>query len=102
MQRLGWLFGGVVLAIVLSVSLTASGGRFDDDSSPRIASVVVSADQVILFVAGSNFDRRSVLTIGDFSLGGVQVSPDGRSITALMPAVPPGTYRLVITRPGDS
>src|ERR1700754_5054508 len=103
MQRLGWAFGGVVLALLLSVPLGADawGGssRAVDDDDPAITSVVLIADQTILVVTGRNFSRRAVVVLGDYVLGGVQISSDGTSLTALMPAVTAGTYRLRIGRP---
>jgi len=106
MHRLGGPFIGAVIAIILSISLTAAaagvapGRAFDDDdkSSAAITSVVLSADQTILFISGRNLDRTATVILGNFVLGGVQVSPAGDQLTALMPAVGPGTYRLVIVR----
>src|SRR4029079_5912529 len=105
----GPLVGGF-LAVLLSISLSAFGaghpsnerGGDDDDSKPRVTSVMLSADQTILFVLGRFFDQRTILILGDYVLGGVQVAPTGTQITALMPALPPGTYRLTIARIGDS
>ena len=48
------------------------------------------------------FDQRTILILGDYVLGGVQVAPNGTQITALMPVLSPGTYRLTIARIGDS
>jgi len=106
MYRLGRPFIGAVIAIILSISLNAAaagvapGRAFDDDdkSSPAITSVVLSADQTILFISGRNLDRTASVILGNFILGGVQVSPAGDQLTALMPAVGPGTYTLVIVR----
>src|SRR3954464_6342139 len=100
MMRLGCAFGGVVLSVFLSISLTAQskGDKLstlstdDRDSTPAIASVVLSADQTILFVSGSNLDRRSIVVLGGLMLGGIEISEDGTRLTALMPALSPGTY----------
>ena len=115
----GPLVGGF-LAVILSISLSAFGAGHpsnerwgdDDDSKPRVTSVMLSADQTILFVLGRFFDQRTILILGDYVLGGVQVAPNGTQITATMPvvstgaypvpALPPGTYRLTIARIGDS
>jgi hypothetical protein len=110
MQRLGGAFSASVLAFLLcfSASLAGTGahpsdrGRHERDDRPSIVSSVLSADQQIIFVSGSNFGSRPTVKVGDFVLGGVQVSPDGTSLTALMPAVPPGTYRLMVARGDDS
>jgi hypothetical protein len=111
MQRLGGAFSAIILAFSLCFSLDLRAleassdkrGRGGDDDPPAIMSAVLSADQQILFVSGSNFGSRPIVMLGDFMLGGVQVSPDGTSLTALMPVLPehqvyPGTYRLVVAR----
>ena len=111
MQRLGGAFSAGILAFLLfiPVDLRATEGHSDNrgdngrDDPPAIMSAVLSADQQILFVSGSNFGSRPIVMLGDFMLGGVQVSPDGTSLTALMPVLPdhqvsPGTYRLVVVR----
>jgi hypothetical protein len=104
-MRLGYSFVGVVIAGILSISLGAAGvaaasadRSSDDDSTPKITSVMLSADQTILFLLGRNLDRRTSVILGDFVLGGVQVSPAGDQLTALMPVLRPGTYRLVVAR----
>lgn len=110
MHRLGVLLAAAFLVVMQSISLSASGpgdrtnerATDDDDPKPRVSSVMLSADQTILFVLGRYFDQRTFLILGDFVLGGVQVSPTGDQITALMPRLAPGTYRLVIARVGDS
>ena len=94
----GPLVGGF-LAVILSISLSAFGAGHpsnerwgdDDDSKPRVTSVMLSADQTILFVLGRFFDQRTILILGDYVLGGVQVAPTGTQITALMPVLSPGT-----------
>ena len=110
MQRLGGAVVGVVLAVILSVSLNAqstsgkSGSAGDDDggSSATLTGAVLSADQTTLFVTGTHLGRMPNVRLGDFVLGGVQVSPDGTLLTALVPALSPGTYRLVISRGNSS
>lgn len=106
MQRLGGAFSAGFIAFLLffSLDLQATEGISHDrgnsghDDPPAIVSAVLSADQQILFVSGSNFGSRPIVMLGDFMLGGVQVSPEGTSLTALMPTLDPGTYRLVVAR----
>jgi hypothetical protein len=106
MQRLGGAFGAIVFALLLCFSLDlrateahpSDRGRRHHDDPPTIMSTVVSADQQILFIFGRNFGSLPSVKLGDFTLGGVQVSADGASVTALMPTLQPGTYRLVVTR----
>jgi collagen triple helix repeat protein len=110
MRGLGVSVGGVILAILLTIPLNAaaSGVGFaaslddDTDGSPTITSVLLSADQTILFVLGKRLDRRSSVILGDYILGGVQVSADGTQLTALMPALAPGTYHLIIAKAPNS
>jgi hypothetical protein len=109
MQRLGCAVVGVVLAVVLSISVNAQsksgkGGSADDDggdASATITAAVLSADQTTLFVTGSHLTRFIKATLGDYVLDGVQVTPDGTLLTALVPMLPPATYRLVLTRARD-
>jgi hypothetical protein len=111
MRRVWCALGGVFVAVLLSNPLNAQSGAtsvsskesYDDqDSSTAITSVLLSADQTILFVLGRHFDRRSSVVLGDFALGGVQISPAGDQLTALMPALAPGTYHLVISKGASS
>jgi hypothetical protein len=64
---------------------------------PVITAVEISSDQTTLQVEGENFDRTAVVSLYGMPLGGVQVDSTGRHLTALMPALPPGTYKLRIS-----
>jgi hypothetical protein len=110
------VLGGIAFALLLSVSTvhTASsiganpGGRETykdgDDYYQRttISTAAVSTDQTTLFVTGANFGSRPLVILANIVLGGVQVSSTGGQLTALMPALPPGSYRLVISRGSGS
>jgi len=110
------VLGGIALALVLAVSTvhTASSigtnpsGRENykdgDDDVPctTIATAAVSTDQTTLFVTGANFGSRPLVILANIVLGGVQVSSTGGQLTALMPALPPGSYRLVVSRGSGS
>jgi hypothetical protein len=102
------VFGGIAFALALSVSAvhTESGSNHSvsgfnngsgDDDNAIILSATVSADQSTLFVTGAYFGYRPLVTLGNVVLGGVQVAATGTQLTALMPALPPGTYRLMIS-----
>ena len=110
------VLAGLAFALLLSVSTvhTASSigtnpsGRENykdgDDDVPctTIATAAVSTDQTTLFVTGANFGSRPLVILANIVLGGVQVSSTGAQLTALMPALPPGSYRLVISRGSGS
>jgi hypothetical protein len=64
---------------------------------PAIDSAVVSADQTILFVQGSNFGKSPSVTLNGLALTGVQVDATGRQLMASMPSLPNGTYKLQVT-----
>lgn len=107
------VFGGIALALALTVSAVHAesgsnnpvSGFIDgsgDDDNTVILSATVSADQSTLFVTGANLGSRPLVILGNFVLGGVQVSATGRQLTALMPALSPGTYRLMILRGSGS
>lgn len=85
----------VALGIILvwTVPVYAQGNA----KQPVVNAATVSVDQTVLFVEGVNFGRSPSLTLGGVALGGVQVDASGGQIVAVMPAFPPGTYRLVVT-----
>jgi len=107
------VFGGIALALALTVSavhaesssnhsVSGFNGGSDDDYGTVIVSATVSVDQGTLFVTGQYFGSRPLVILGGVVLGGVQVSATGTQLTALMPALPPGTYRLMISRGSGS
>lgn len=84
------------LPILLVMNVTASA-QVNNNSvrQPDIYAAAVSADQSTLIVDGVNFGGASASLAG-IALGGVQVDPTGRHMIAVMPALQPGSYRLVI------
>ena len=59
----------------------------------------VSADGATLHVSGDDFPDEPFVTLGGVLLGGVTVvsTPDVDRLTALMPALAPGNYRLTLS-----
>src|SRR5258706_3220197 len=57
------------------------------------SSDVCSSD---LFISGSGFGSSPIVTLGGVVLGGVLVDSPGTSISAVMPALPPGSYELSV------
>lgn len=85
-----------VVAFVMTVStITVTSAQGSD--KPVITAASVSADQTTLFVEGENFNSHPVVVLGDVPLTGVVVDAGSRHISALMPALSPGTYLLVVT-----
>lgn len=85
-----------VVAFVMTVStITVTAAQGSD--KPVITAASVSADQTTLFVEGENFNSHPVVVLGDVPLTGVVVDAGSRHISALMPALSPGTYLLVVT-----
>lgn len=85
-----------VVAFVMTVStITVRAAQGSD--KPVITAASVSADQTTLFVEGENFNSRPVVVLGDVPLTGVVVDAGSRHISALMPALSPGTYLLLVT-----
>ena len=82
---------GIVVVVVASV-LTLSA----QSKQPYIVAAVISADQSTLIVTGSNFPTNPSVTLDGMLLGGVQVDAAHKSVTAVMPALQPGTYLLEI------
>ena len=82
----------VVLGTVASVSA--------DTRRPLVVvSAEVSATGTTLFVTGANFGRTPEVKLGGMLLAGVVVNTAGTQLTANLPALPPGSYKLVVTRP---
>src|SRR5262249_39765394 len=54
------------------------------------------ADQSTLFVTGAGFGAAPLVTLDAMLLGGVTVNADGTALTATMPALPPGSYQLLV------
>lgn len=85
-----------VVAFVMTVStITVRAAQGSD--KPVITAASVSADQTTLFVEGENFNSHPVVVLGDVPLTGVVVDAGSRHISALMPALSPGTYLLQVT-----
>ncbi|MBZ5555717.1 MAG: hypothetical protein LAO77_00435 [Acidobacteriia bacterium] len=92
----------VAFMLACAAALAASAVRVaadDHHSQLAIMSAAVSADQSTLMVTGANFGMAPSVTLDGMPLGGVAVNGDGTSLTAVMPALPPGSYLLVVTRP---
>ena len=89
----------VALAIisVWTLPLHASSQGGPPSKQPAITAASVSADQTTLFVEGAGLGETPSVTLAGIPLGGVQVSPDGCRLIAVMPSLPPGSYRLVVT-----
>ena len=81
--------------VFASVSPASAQGEQRDDS-PVILYAAVSTDGATLQVSGIDIPDQPFVTLGGILLGGVTVvhEPDVDRLTALMPAVPPGSYRL--------
>jgi IPT/TIG domain len=80
-----------ILGLVASVSA--------DNRRPMVVvSAEVSATGTTLFVSGARFGRAPEVRLGGTLLGGVVVNASGTQITANLPALPPGSYKLEVTR----
>ena len=93
------------LAASVAVTVMAAGSAFarDDDRDDRrtdatIVSATVSADQSTLFVSGAGFGSAPAVALDGMLLGGVRVNANGTELTANMPALPPGSYQLLVQR----
>lgn len=91
---------GVACALLCfwASGVSAQGNGNGNGSQLTITSATVSSDQSTLLVTGANFGATPTVTLGDLALGGVQVGAGGTSLSALMPALAPGSYRLVVAR----
>jgi hypothetical protein len=84
----------VVVAFV--VMATLSLGAQGNPNQPSIDSAVVSADQTIVFVRGTNFGKKPTVTLNGQALTGVQVDSTGQQLFASMPSLERGTYKLQV------
>src|SRR3954451_23425991 len=85
------------IAIVLAMNIPAVAQvKNNSPRQPEVSAAAVSADQSMLFVDGANFQGASA-TLAGMPLGGIQVDATGQHLLAVMPALSPGSYRLVIT-----
>jgi hypothetical protein len=82
----------MISAVLCAAALRADG----DDRQPRIISALVSADQSTLLVTGTGCGSAPLVALDGMLLGGVHVNARGTTLTANMPALPPGSYELLL------
>jgi collagen triple helix repeat protein len=86
---------GVCSLVVLGLAASVSA----DSRRPMVVvSAEVSATGTTLFVSGERFGRAPEVRLGGILLGGVVVNASGTHFTANLPALPPGSYKLEVTR----
>ena len=84
-----------VVALVMMVSTIRIAAQSAE--KPVITAASVSADQTTLFVEGAYFNSHPIVVLGGVQLTGVAVDAGSHHISALMPALSPGTYLLEVT-----
>jgi hypothetical protein len=92
LRRVSVITGAFVFLIVF----TAGAQGDHRDAPPVILFAAVSEDGATLHASGANFQGEPFVTLGGILLGGVAVvrESDVDRLTALMPALLPGSYRL--------
>jgi hypothetical protein len=90
-----WALVAVCAAVLSAASVRAQ------NSFPVVTAVIISADGSTLYATGYNFASTSSVTLGSSALGGIQVNTAGTALSALMPALSPGSYQLVVTTRGN-
>ena len=80
----------------LAVFSMVAGVSADNRRPPVILSAEVAVSGATLFVSGSSFGRAPKVRLNGTLLGGVVVNSAGTQLTANMPALPAGTYRLEV------
>jgi hypothetical protein len=83
--------------IVCCMVMTIGSPVYAQTSFPAISSSSISVDGSTLFIQGSAFGSSPAVSFGGLALGGVIVDSSGTTITVPMPAVPAGTYELVVS-----
>ena len=86
--------GALPILLAMNVAVSAQVNN-NSPRQPDIIAAAVSADHSTLFVEGVNFTGASA-TLAGIPIGGVEVDRAGRRLIANMPALPPGSYRLVV------
>jgi len=86
---------GVSALAILGLAASVSA----DSRRPMVVvSAEVSATGTTLFVSGARFGRAPEVRLGGMLLEGVVVNASGTNLTANLPALPPGSYKLEVTR----
>lgn len=92
----------VFFALGLVATMFVGGVQANSDNErPNdlvITSAVVGDDGTTLFVTGYNFGRFPQVTVGELVVGGVNVNRQGTSLSGILPALPPGSYELRVSR----
>ena len=84
---------GALAVVCMAASVSADGRR-----PLVVVSAEVSATGSTLFVTGSHFGQAPEVKLGGRVLGGVVVTASGTQLTANLPAFPPGSYLLEVSR----
>ncbi len=84
------------VAMVFVFAATSSSFVLAQNNAPIVTAATQSAAGDTLFISGSGFGSSPIVTLGGVVLGGVLVDSPGTSITAVMPALPPGSYELSV------
>jgi hypothetical protein len=100
MKRLLFTLAASVAVIVMAAgsALARDDDRDDRRTDATIIGATVSADQSTLFVSGAGFGSAPAVALDGMLLGGVRVNANGTELTATMPALPPGSYQLLVQR----
>jgi hypothetical protein len=99
MRSLTRTTAAVVLIILAATGLAWAQGNGNayGTKKPEITAAVVSVDETVLFLQGSNLGAHPSITLGDVQLGGVAVDASGKQLSANLPELTPGTYLLTLT-----
>src|SRR3954471_11795827 len=82
-------------ALVITLA-TAAAARAGDDQHTQVVSAMVSADQSTVFVTGTGFGKTPLVALDGILLGGVTVNGAGTQLQAILPALAPGSYQLLV------
>ncbi len=89
----------LTIATTIAASVTVSVVRADGHGqATAIVDASVSADQSMLLVRGTGFGSAPAVYLDGMLLGGIAVNASGTQVTAIMPALQPGSYLLMVQR----
>src|SRR3954469_3597496 len=99
-SALAW--GATTIAATLAVLALGYASVQAQATILHITRTSLSVDGTTLFVYGTGFGTTPpAVTLDGQALTAVAVNGTGTTITALMPAMAPGLYRLTVERPGE-
>ena len=95
-RSLSLICGAAVTAFFLVVSSTPLSAQ--NSQPPTISAAASDPALTTLFISGTNFSSTVAVYLSGVQLGGVLIGNGGTTITATIPGIMPGSYRLTVVQ----